>query len=119
MASSGDKFIYFLMGGFIGASVAVLLAPKSGEETRRFLEDKYKEGTDQFGEKTQEGRDFFSDKSRAVVERVGETIERGKETIQQQKEQVTAAFEAGAQAYENEKRKLKGVGTKKKKKSVS
>jgi len=119
MASSGDRFIYFLMGGFIGASVALLLAPKSGEETRRFLEDKYKAGTDNLGEKTQEGRDFISDKSREVVERVGETIERGKETIQQQKEQVAAALEAGVQAYENEKGKLKGVVTKKKKKSVS
>ncbi len=119
MASSGDRFIYFLMGGFIGASVALLLAPKSGEETRRFLEDKYKAGTDHLGEKTQEGRDFISDKSREVVERVGETIERGKETIQQQKEQVASALEAGVQAYENEKGKLKGVGTTKKKKSVS
>ncbi len=119
MDSSGDKFIYFLMGGFIGASVALLLAPKSGEETRRFLGDKYKEGTDHLDEKTQEGRDFISDKSREVVERVGETIERGKETIQKQKEQVAAALEAGVQAYENEKGKLKGVVTKKKKKSVS
>ena len=38
MASSGDKLIYFMVGGFVGASVALLLAPRSGEETRDFLD---------------------------------------------------------------------------------
>ena len=40
MASSGDKLVYFLIGSFVGACVALLLAPQSGDETRELLEGK-------------------------------------------------------------------------------
>jgi len=107
MASSGDKFVYFLMGGFIGAAVALLLAPQSGEKTRRLLDDMYQEGADHLGEKIRDGKDFIAEKSREVVEDVEEKIEQGKETVEQTKKQLAAAVEAGVKA------------SKKKKKSVS
>lgn len=117
MASEGDKFIYFLLGGFVGASVALLLAPRSGEDTRKFLEDKYKEGTDLLGQKAQEGRDFVSEKSRDVADRVAGGLDQGKETFSRQREQVVAAIEAGKEAYEEEKHKLERP--RKRKKSAS
>ena len=107
MASSGDKVVYFLMGGFIGAAVALLLAPKSGEETRRLLDDMCQEGAGHLGEKIQDGKDFIAEKSREVVEDVEEKIEQGKETVEKTKKQLAAAVEAGVKA------------SKKKKKSVS
>src|SRR5437899_12434474 len=42
----GSKVSYFLVGLGVGALVGVLFAPKSGEETRRFLSDKADEGRD-------------------------------------------------------------------------
>ena len=33
---SGDKVVWFLAGAAIGAAIALLYAPASGEETRRF-----------------------------------------------------------------------------------
>ena len=42
----GSKVSYFLVGLGVGALVGVLFAPKSGEETRRFLSDKADEGKD-------------------------------------------------------------------------
>lgn len=121
MASAGDKFIYFLVGGFVGASVALLFAPKTGEQTREFLENQYREGTERLSGKASKGKEQVAEKSLEVAGRVTETIHKGKEILRQQKEQVSAAIEAGKEAYEAERRKLEGVpsGRKKKKKSAS
>ena len=123
MASGGDKFIYFLVGGFVGASVALLFSPKSGEQTREFLEDKYKEGTDRLSETARQGKERVSERSLAMAGRLTENINNGKEILKQQKEQVSAAIDAGKDAYETERRNLQevSVGKKKRKskKSVS
>ena len=121
MASSGDKFIYFLVGGFVGASIALLLAPKTGEQTREFLEDKYREGTERFSEKVRDGKEVVTEKSLAMAGQVTERINQGKDIVQRQKEQASAAIAAGKEAYEKERSKLAGVngGKKGKKKSVS
>jgi len=121
MASTGDKFIYFLVGGFVGASIALLLAPKTGEQTREFLENKYKEGTDRFSGKFQEGKELLAEKSHAMAGQVADRIDQGKGILQQQKEQASAAIAAGKEAYERERSKLAGVngGKKSKKKSAS
>ena len=121
MASKGDKFVYFLVGGFVGASVALLLAPKTGEQTREFLENKYREGREELTKKVQEGRQFVTDKSLAMTEQVNDRINQGKDLLQQHKDQASAAIAAGKEAYAKERSKLDDVGgTKKtKKKSAS
>ncbi len=106
MVSSGDKFVYFLIGGFVGATVALLFAPKSGVETRNFLEDKYKQGTDRLTQKMREGAESVSGKSRKAAERVTESVDKGVATLTNQKEKFTAAVEAGKKAYLEEKEKL-------------
>ena len=106
MADSGDKFMYFLIGGFVGASVALLFAPKSGEETRKYLENKYREGTDTLTQKVQEGREYVGTVKEGVSEKVEGTIEAGKETVTRQRDQLTSAIEAGRKAYQEEKTKL-------------
>lgn len=105
MASNGEKFLYFVIGGFVGAAVGLLLAPKSGEETRAFLGSKYREGTAALGEKARQGRETIAEKSREVTAKVSQTIDKGREMITRQREQMNAAIEAGKQAYEDEKRK--------------
>jgi len=44
----------FLMGGLIGAGVALLMAPQSGEETRKLIRDKGIEFRDQATETIEE-----------------------------------------------------------------
>ena len=106
MASSGDKLIYFMVGGFVGASVALLLAPRSGEETRDLLGDRYREGSERFGETLRSGREAVVDRSREFADRANETIGRGRDNLNRQKGQISAAVEAGRQAYEQEKKEL-------------
>jgi len=106
MANSGEKFLYFLIGGFVGASVALLFAPKSGEETRRYLEDKYREGADTVNRRVKEGQRYVGSVKEGLAGKVGETIEAGRETVARQKDQLSSAIEAGRKAYQEEKSKL-------------
>ena len=92
--NSISKLAYFLVGGGIGAIIALLFAPRSGRETR-----------DLIAQKAAESKDRLSTASRDVSDRVTTYIEKGKELVNTQKEQISAAIEAGKQAYREEKAK--------------
>ena len=94
---TGEKALYFILGAFIGATTALLLAPRSGEETRKLIASKARESTD-----------YMATKGRTVAEKTSSYIDRGKEILQQQRDQLAAAIEAGKQAYTEEKDKTKG-----------
>ncbi len=46
MSKNTEKLLWFLIGAALGASVALLYAPKSGKETRRYLRRKSSEARD-------------------------------------------------------------------------
>jgi len=87
----GSKVSYFLVGLGVGALIGVLFAPKSGEETRRFLSDK-----------ADEGRDYAQKKARELRERADDLVERGKDAASRHKETITAAVEGARDAYRRE-----------------
>jgi len=93
-SSAGEKTLYFMFGAMIGAATALLLAPRSGVETRKLIMTKARESAD-----------VVSGHAKSVVGRTTEYVEKGKELLQQQRDQLTAAFEAGKQAYRDEKEK--------------
>jgi gas vesicle protein len=82
------KFSYFFLGLGLGVAVGILFAPKSGEETREFIRSKADEGKDYVRRRGEELRDSAS-----------EYVERGKSAITRQRDQLSAAVEAGKQAY--------------------
>jgi gas vesicle protein len=90
----GSKVSFFLVGLGIGALVGILFAPKSGEETREYL-----------AQKADEGREYAQRKARELRERADDILERGKSVAVRQKETLTAAVEAGRDAYQREKAK--------------
>ncbi len=94
---TAEKALFFVLGAFIGAATALLLAPRSGEETRKLI-----------ASKAREGADFVASRSRNVAEKTSAYVDRGKEILQQQRDQLAAALEAGKQAYREEKDKAKG-----------
>jgi gas vesicle protein len=94
--NGGSKFVYFLAGLGVGAIVALLFAPKSGEETRGLI-----------AQKALEGRDYVTAKSKDLRRQAEEVVEKGKDLVAQQKEQLSAALEAGKQAYQEEKAKAR------------
>ena len=91
---AGEKFLFLLLGAVIGATTALLLAPKSGEETRKIILSKARERAD-----------TISSQGKVVKEKTSEYLDRGKEIVQQQKNSLNAALEAGKKAYREEKEK--------------
>ncbi|HEX8872433.1 MAG TPA: YtxH domain-containing protein [Candidatus Acidoferrum sp.] len=84
----GSKVSYFLVGLGVGALMGVLFAPKSGEETREYL-----------SKRADEGRDFAQKKARELRERADELIERGKDVASRKRDSISAAVEAGREAF--------------------
>ena len=85
--SSFGKFTFgALVGGAIGATIALLLAPKTGEETRQLLKEemstRYGEVKDQLSEKADEVRTNVKDKvdevSDSVKTRADELLDKAK-----------------------------------------
>jgi len=83
-----SKLSFFFLGLGLGVAAGVLFAPKSGAETRDFLLSKAAESADLAKRRAQELR-----------EQANETLERGKSTVQKHKESLSAAVDAGRQAY--------------------
>jgi gas vesicle protein len=76
--AAGTVVVAFVLGAITGAAVALLMAPASGEETRRMLAEKAREGREKAGEAAQKGRELWD----------------------RQRETLTTAFERGKEAYE-------------------
>ena len=90
----GSRISFILVGLGIGALVGILFAPKSGEETREYL-----------SLKADEGRDYAQRKARELRERAEDIVERSKQAASRQKETLSAAVDAGREAYQREKAK--------------
>ena len=101
---------WFVAGLGVGALVGILYAPKAGLETREDLINGAREGTEylrnrtrqaaeQVGSMVDKGKEHVSDyvdRGRAQWE---EFVERGKNLVAEQSGRVSAAVEAGRQAY--------------------
>jgi gas vesicle protein len=92
----------FLLGGLTGAALAILYAPRSGRETREMLGEKIREGA----ERGRELKDRAVARGREVMDDAAEYVDRQRETIEKRKERLSAAIEAGRQAYRDEKEKM-------------
>ena len=78
----------FFIGMGVGVAVALLLAPKSGRETRDLLKGK-----------ADEGKEYIKRRSSELRDNASEIIDRGKQAIGRQKDNVSEAVDAGKQAY--------------------
>jgi len=104
------RLTYLLIGGGIGAILALLFAPKSGTELRGDIADVTRKGID----KTREGARYIGDKAGdyygAVRDKAGDWAGTAKDAASQKRGQFSAAVEAGRQAYNEEKRKTELSG---------
>jgi gas vesicle protein len=80
----GNNVAWFLTGAFIGAAVAILYAPKSGKETRRYLTDKVQQSkeavTDTSASIVEASKDMF-DRGRQLVDDAADLFERGRKLV--------------------------------------
>jgi gas vesicle protein len=74
---TSDVVVTFLLGALAGAATAILVAPRSGEETRYLLRRRARD-TAKRGRKM---RDRLMDRSRNVLEGAGAYVEKGRDII--------------------------------------
>ena len=126
------RLTYLLIGGGIGAVIALLFAPKSGQELRGDLADATRKGIDKSRETAQQlgeraGEYYESTRERAgelysqaatkasdvysqASEKVSEVAQTARATASRQTSTVAAALDAGKKAYQEEKRKTELSG---------
>ncbi len=115
-ASAGTKLTYLLIGGGIGAVIALLFAPKSGQELRGDIADATRKGIEKgketatqlqerAGEYYEVGRERATELYQTGRERAEELREKAKTAAARSANPFTAAVEAGKEAYSAEKRK--------------
>lgn len=106
---SGDFLAGFVLGGLVGAAVALLLAPQPGEETRALLRERsieLKERADELSAEAKKLAAELQERSKETLEsqvgRLKEAVEEGKTTAEKTKEEllkkVKPAEESGAEA---------------------
>ena len=76
--AAGTIITAFALGAIAGAAVALLVAPATGDEMRRILADKAREGADRAADAARQAREF----------------------AERQRGTVTTAFERGREAYQ-------------------
>ncbi len=91
--NGASKLGFFLAGLGIGAILALLFAPKSGEETRKFISGK-----------AEEGKDYLAAKSKELREQAEEWVEKGKDKLAQEKERLAGALDAYKQGASEKSR---------------
>lgn len=111
-----------VVGGLIGAAIGILFAPKSGKETRQDIAEK----TDELLAKAKEEYQKAAEKSKAVYdaavirlkdaegiarekveaieEKVSELAHQSAETLADNKNRLKKAFDAGVEAYREERK---------------
>jgi gas vesicle protein len=80
----GGSLGAFVVGALIGAGVALLFAPKTGEETQEDLR-----------QKARELRDAAEDRVRDAQRRFGESVETARDGVESQLETVRGAVDQG------------------------
>ena len=76
--AAASVLVAFAVGAAVGAAVALLYAPATGEETRRKLAQKAREGRDKAESLAREGREFL-DRQR---ESIATVMERGRDAYE-------------------------------------
>jgi gas vesicle protein len=84
MSDMRDKVLWMLVGVAIGTGVALLYAPKTGKETRRFLAKKAEKSgeviADAGRELVDKGKDLM-EKGRKVADEASDLFERGRRVM--------------------------------------
>ncbi len=93
--NASSFILSFIIGGFVGAGIALLLAPQSGKEIRQKIK-----------ELTEDAKEKAAEYTEQVKTQVTSTVEKGKGLFEEKKSLVSAAIEAGKEAYGKEKEKL-------------
>jgi len=102
---AGARIAYFAIGALLGAAAALLFAPKSGRELREDLADATRKGVDRARETGSQLSARAGEYYESASARAGELAAGVRDAASRRGERLSAAVEAGRQAYREEKRR--------------
>lgn len=97
--SAAAVMLAFLSGAALGAVAALLMAPQSGRESR-----------EQLRTYARKAEDNLRDLAGRAGEALDEAIDEGKEFVEAKKSVLREAFEAGREAMNRERDRVRGEG---------
>jgi gas vesicle protein len=81
---TASSLVWFLAGAAAGAAIALLYAPQSGHQSRKFIRRRAEDSRDALAEAGKDvldrGREYY-DKGRKIAEEAGELFERGRKKL--------------------------------------
>ena len=96
----------FFLGGLIGATIALLYAPKSGRETRKDISKaarRAKKGAvDLVEDITESVTDFTGD----MKDRASDIIDRGRELSENARKEIVTTLEHGQKVLEKQRKRI-------------
>lgn len=90
--SSGAWLLSFVLGGLIGAAVALLVAPKSGRQTREHIKD--------MAQDAKERAEGYYGQARG---KISTAMQKGAEAFQEKKAEMESSIAEGKEAYHKAK----------------
>lgn len=79
--TGSNRIAWFLTGAIIGATAAMLCAPKSGKDTRQYLTDKSRETLGDTGANFVASAKEMFEHGRQLVEDAADLFERGRKLV--------------------------------------
>ena len=95
-----------VVGGLLGAGIALLLAPQTGKKARKCLAGYAKTVGEKANEAANDFAETVSDFAETAGNRAGEIFEEGSDLTQETKKVLLAALEKGLQKLEEQRKKL-------------
>lgn len=86
--SSGSWLLSFVLGGLIGAAIALLVAPRSGRQTREQIKD--------LAEDAKEKAADYYDKAKGQI---SSAMQKGAEVLEQKKTEIESRVSGVKEAY--------------------
>jgi gas vesicle protein len=106
MASRIEKYWYVALGSMVGAGVALLFAPQSGDKTRKQIVKYGKKAGNRAQEFVGEIAESLDGTLQEILDYSGDSIEKGKKLTDRARNEILEVFDAGKKYLEEEKTKL-------------
>jgi len=96
----------FLIGGAVGAGIALLYAPQSGRDTRKDIAKTARRVKKETVNLVEDAVDSINDFASDVKDKVSDIIDRGKDLSEDAKKEVLRNLEQGQKVIEKQRKKV-------------
>jgi gas vesicle protein len=107
---SGNGLLMFLLGAATGATCALLFAPASGSDTRRYLGDRARDAQSGASSAASKARDAVQQGKQAAITTIDDwrpavnaMVDSGRQVIEHGKQAISSAVAQGREAYQQTK----------------